>query len=43
MDKERSNFCDYFRLNTRVAASGSNGASGNDGTSHRDRFDALFS
>ncbi len=37
-DKERSNFCDYFRLATGGSGGGSNGSS-----SARDDFDSLFS
>ena len=41
-DKERANFCDYFRLNTRQGGAGG-GKDRDADASNRDRFDALFS
>ncbi|TVR68092.1 MAG: hypothetical protein EA427_11330 [Spirochaetaceae bacterium] len=40
MDKERSNFCEYFRLNQ---SSGGAGAPSDKGRSARNVFDDLFS
>jgi hypothetical protein len=37
-DKERGNFCDYFRVNTKIAA----GTAGNDKAAAKDAFNALF-
>jgi len=38
-DKERGNFCDYFRASTKIAA----GAAGNDKAAEaKDAFNALF-
>jgi hypothetical protein len=44
-DKERSNFCDYFRLNASSASSDTGVQSGGKtpGTSPRSAFDDLFS
>ncbi|MBP3742079.1 MAG: hypothetical protein J6J00_03755 [Treponema sp.] len=44
-DKERANFCDYFRVNKKIATGGAIGEAGGKSKADaaRDAFNALFS
>lgn len=41
-DKERGNFCDYFRVNSKVAARGENASGKSKADAAKDAFNALF-
>ena len=42
-DKERGNFCDYFRPNPKIAAGGENASGKSKADAAKDAFNALFS
>lgn len=42
-DKERGNFCDYFRPNLKIAAGGENASGKSKADAAKDAFNALFS
>ena len=41
-DKERANFCDYFRPNSKIAAGGGEASGKSKADAARDAFNALF-